>query len=143
MSENALEAQVESLSGRLAKAEDSIGKLLTIVESLKSELLSQKKVISRLTGRDDRPPAAEFGSSACSEKSMFNSVENNVGTVTSVSSNPTGANGILEEAWEFNDNMDIDWDDLGILDEVSTKSQPPAETALREQHSLTLTPPAE
>jgi hypothetical protein len=39
--------------------------------------------------------------------------------------------------------MDIDWDELGILDEVSTKSQPPIEEAAQAQISFALTPPAE
>jgi hypothetical protein len=143
MSQQALEAQVETLSGRLARAEDNIGKLLTIVENLRSELVSQKKVIARLTGQEDKPQASGFESSACSEKSIINSVENNVGTVTSASSNPTGANATLEETWEFNDNMDIDWDELGILDEVSTKSHPPIEEAAQAQISFAPTPPAE
>lgn len=113
MSQESLQAQVQDLSSRLQQAEDQIKQLLQLTSFLRNEMTEQKKAIGELTaGKSSEAPVAP--------QSIVAPLEN--------TNNGIAGNGpTLDESWDFNENMDIDWEALDVLNidnlPLSTKTE--------------------
>lgn len=109
MSQEDLRVVVNDLSARLVQAEDHIKQLLQLTALLQSELSEQRNVIK-----------SHFivcnGSQHVYERANIQSASQQTYGALAAGSNVTAQPGQpLDESWVFNDNMDIDWDALDVL----------------------------
>lgn len=108
MSEVNLETQVQDLTARLTQAEEQIKQLMQLTSTFRNELLEQRKVIKALSSGQN---ASEQNNCASGAPPPTESLSGK---------GPDGIAGILQvqsldESWEFNDSMEIDWDALDVL----------------------------
>lgn len=136
MSEVNLETQVKDLTARLVQAEEQIKQLLQLTSSFRNELLEQRKIIKELSSGKSKDVQGEP-----LQPAELQSDKGNYGIA--------GKNGIagtlqvqsLDENWEFNDDMEIDWDALDVLNINTLPEENTTETAVTTT-TITTTAPA-
>lgn len=123
MENSPLEVQVATLTERLIKAEGAIGYLLQVVSQLQAELHLVK------FGVAPPPPAPVMIQIPTADRTSYGAYENETNRAGSTEpvapsslnneTSPANANNI----WQFEDNMELDWDELGLLDDYPTSSK--------------------
>jgi len=99
-----LETQIEVLTNRLSNAEDQIRQLINLSNAMRSDIAAQQRVIQTFTMIN-------------AERKLSNS--KSLAQAAAGSSASTNGASVPLDTWEFNDNMDIDWDAFDGID-VST-----------------------
>ena len=102
-----LEQSDSNLALRLAQTEEQVKKLLGVVENLQAELKQQKK--TKATTYDNIGDNIENNLSN-NERNLSLGAE----PIVNVPQIPVG------EIWPFQENVEIDWEDLSLFDDIST-----------------------
>jgi hypothetical protein len=115
---SSLEAQVAVLTERLGKAEEVIGYLLQVVNELRSERKPSDGSTPHSHSAGEKQATTAFDATLAAVLIETKSQNNGKGSISAVSTGVT-------QLW---DNMELDWDDLGLFDEaepVATKESTP------------------
>jgi hypothetical protein len=115
---SSLEAQVAVLTERLGKAEEVIGYLLQVVNELRSERKPGDGSTPHYHSAGEKQATTAFDATSAAAPIETKSQSNGKGSISTVSTGVT-------QLW---DNMELDWDDLGLFDEaepVATKESTP------------------
>lgn len=132
MENTPLEVQVATLTERLNKAEGAIGYLLQVVGQLQADLHLVK------FGVAPPPPAPVMMQMPTADRPVSGAYENEINRARSIEHvAPSSLNNGTSQAnandiWQFGDNMELDWDELGLLDDdpiSSSKNLEPDEGA--------------